>query len=83
MVGTSGSEGTRVLVVTAYTLILAALIWLVVFVVWSHMKSTWPPRRSFMAGPVPLYGTVVRSVSMALMNSIPQRWEAAPRPALA
>ena len=36
-----------------------------------------------MAGAVPLYGTVVRSVSMALMNSMPQRWDAAPRPALA
>src|SRR5512134_1305912 len=54
MVGTSGSEGTRVLVVTAYTLILPPLIWLVVLVVWSHMKSTWPPSRSFIAGPVPL-----------------------------
>ena len=33
---------------------LPALIWLVVLVVWSHMKSTWPPSRSFMAGAVPL-----------------------------
>src|SRR6185369_14664661 len=40
IVGTSGSDATRLGVVTAYTLILPALIWPVVLVVWSHMKST-------------------------------------------
>jgi hypothetical protein len=47
------------------------------------MMSTWPPTRSFIAGPVPLYGTVRRSVWMAVMKSMPQRCEAAPMPALA
>ena len=82
-VGMSLSEATRVLVVTPYAWILPLLICAVVLVVWSHMKSTWPPSRSFIAGPVPLYGTVVRSVSIALMNSMPQRCEAEPIPALA
>src|SRR4029453_4958733 len=83
MVGTLGSEATRFLVVTPYTLIFSALIWLVVFVVWSHIKSTWPPRRSFIAGAVPLYGMVSRSVWIALMKSIPHRCDAAPIPAFA
>src|SRR5262245_45359361 len=39
-VGTSASDGTRFVVETAYTLTLPALIWLVVLVVWSHIKST-------------------------------------------
>ena len=53
-VGTSGSDGTRLAEVTPYTFTLPPLIWPVVLVVWSHMKSTWPPTRSFIAGPVPL-----------------------------
>ncbi len=39
---------------TAKALTLPDSIWPVVLVVWSHMKSTWPPIRSVMAGPVPL-----------------------------
>src|SRR5690606_40339935 len=60
-----------------------ACMCLVVLVVWSHMMSTWPPSRSVMAGPVPLYGTVTKDVSIAVMNSMPHRCEAAPIPALA
>ena len=82
IVGMLGSDGTRFADVTAYAFTLPLLICDVVLVVWSHMKSIWPPSRSFIAGAVPLYGTVVTSVSMALMNSSPQRCEAAPRPAL-
>jgi hypothetical protein len=59
------------------------LICEVVLVVWSHMKSTWPPSRSFIAGAVPLYGTVRKSVWIALMNSMPHRCDAAPMPAFA
>ena len=79
----SGSDGTRFGDVTAYAFTFPLLICEVVFVVWSHMKSTCPPRRSFIAGAVPLYGTVVKSASIVLMNSSPQRCDAAPRPAFA
>ena len=56
IVGSLASAGVcrRLGVVTAKALILPASIWPVVFVVWSHMMSTWPPNRSFMAGAVPL-----------------------------
>src|SRR6266853_3025698 len=53
-VGMLGKEGTRFLLVTPYAFTLPPWIWPVVLVVWSHMKSTCPPRRSFIAGPVPL-----------------------------
>ena len=45
-------------VVTAYALTFPASIWPEVLVVWSHIRSTWPPRMSVMAGTVPFYGTV-------------------------
>src|SRR5437660_1015893 len=35
------------------------------------MKSTLPPTRSVIAGPVPLYGTVVNSAWIVLMYSTP------------
>src|SRR5690349_10542792 len=82
-VGRSCSDSTRVVDVTPYALTLADLMYGVVCVVWSHRMSTWPPSRSFMAGAVPLYGMVSRSVWIALMNMRPHRCDAAPTPALA
>jgi hypothetical protein len=83
VVGTSGRASFRSGLVMAYAFTVPALICSVVFVVWSHMKSTWLPTRSSMAGPVPSYGTSVSFVSIAAMNSNPHRCEAAPMPALA
>src|SRR2546425_2113575 len=84
-VGNLASAGvlTRLDVVTAKALTLPLSIWPVVLVVWSHIRSTWPPSKSFIAGAVPLYGTVVMSTLMVLWNSRPHRRDAAPRPALA
>ena len=72
-VGTSFKVARRCGVVTAYTLIFPAWMWLFVLVTWSHMMSIWPPSRSFIAGPVPLYGTEVNSVSIAFMSSSPHK----------
>ena len=83
MVGRSGRLLTRSGVVTAYAFTLPAEIWPVVLVVWSHMKSTWPPTRSVSAGPVPWYGTSWSLTPAAFWNSRPHRWDAAPMPALA
>jgi hypothetical protein len=49
-------------------LIFLPSIWLLVLVVWSHIRSIWPPIRSVMAGAVPLYGTVVMSVLTAVLK---------------
>jgi hypothetical protein len=49
--------------------------------IWSHIKSTCPLVRSFIAGPVPRYATVVIFVSIALEKSNPQRCDAEPMPA--
>src|SRR5438477_7907581 len=80
---TSGSVAMLLLDVMPYTFTFPPLIWLVVLVVWSHMKSTRSPMMSVIAGPVPLYGTVSTSVWIALMKSMPHRCEAAPMPAFA
>ena len=82
-VGRSGRLSTRSSVVTAYAFTSPDLIWPVVLVVWSHMKSTWPPTMSVSAGPVPSYGTSCSLTPMAFWNSRPHRCDAAPMPALA
>ncbi|MCY1308391.1 hypothetical protein D9M69_517950 [compost metagenome] len=41
---------------------------------------TWPPSRSFSAGPVPLYGMCWKSVPVTLLNSTPARCDDAPLP---
>src|SRR3954462_9369872 len=83
-VGRSFSAGVvrRLGVVTAKALTFLASIWLLVLVVWSHIRSIWPPIRSVMAGPVPLYGTGVMSTFIADWNKRPHRCEAEPTPAL-
>ena len=53
-VGMLGRAERRCNVVTPNTLTRPSLMMGTVCVVWSHSKSTWPPMRSFIAGPVPL-----------------------------
>ena len=54
-VGILGMDARRCAVVTPNTLArLPSAITGAVCVVWSHSRSTWPPIRSFMAGPAPL-----------------------------
>src|SRR5205085_8594180 len=42
--------------------------------------STWPPSRSLMAGPPPLYGTCRPSVCVCCQNSSAERWSEEPLP---
>src|SRR3569832_1532880 len=83
-VGRSFSAGVvrRLFVVTAKALTFLASMCVDVLVVWSHIRSIWPPIRSVIAGPVPLYGTACISTFSAFWNSRPHRREADPMPAL-
>ncbi|MNN49122.1 hypothetical protein D3C81_1636300 [compost metagenome] len=82
-VGMSLKASTRRDCMAAYGFSAPAFSWPAMLVVWSHIRLTWPPRMSVSAGAVPLYGTVVSSVWIALWNSRPHRCEAEPIPALA
>ena len=55
----------------------------VLLVACSHIKSTCPPSRSFIAGPVPLYGTKTMSLFSAFCSRRLHRCDAEPTPALA
>ena len=45
------------------------------------MKSSWPPSKSIIAGPAPLYGMCAMSTPAMLLNSSTARWVTEPLPA--
>src|SRR5512140_525013 len=46
----------------------------------SYRTSTWPPIRSVIAGPAPLYGMCFMSMPVMYLNSSPDRCTEVPEP---
>jgi hypothetical protein len=73
-VGTSGSAGLRLVSMTPSARSLPLFTCGTVEVGLENISITWPPSRSLIAGPAPLYGTCTRSVPVACLNSSPTIW---------
>ncbi|MCY1371511.1 hypothetical protein D9M69_586610 [compost metagenome] len=81
MVGVSGMAGERCGEVTASARSVPAFTCGSTPGIVVNMKSIWPPIRSVIAGPPPLYGTCVNCSLAALLNISPARWPGVPAPA--
>ena len=79
-VGTSGSAGARLALVTAITRSLPLLMCGIAAAMLSNMTWTRPLKRSVYAAGVPLYGTCVICMPVAVLNISPARWLEVPRP---
>ncbi len=79
-VGTSGAAGERLAVDTARSLSLPAFTCAIAAGKPEKKKSTCSPRRSFRAGPAPLYGTWVMLVLLRSLSSSPAKWPGVPVP---
>ena len=80
IVGTSGSDGSRVAVVTASARSLPAFTCGEALTTLSIMIGTWPAITSISAGPLPLYGTCSMSMPAARLKSSMPRWDGEPLP---
>ncbi|MNT27101.1 hypothetical protein D3C72_1627170 [compost metagenome] len=81
MVGTSGSAGERVALVTASARRRPAFTCGSEPGRLSNISCTWLASRSAIAGPLPLYGTCTISTPAIDLNSSPDRWLVVPLPA--
>ena len=79
-VGTSGSADERLAVVTASARSLPALMCGSTGVMVSNDIVIWPPSRSVVSGPLPLYGMCSSSVPVMFSNCVPIRCCAVPLP---
>src|SRR5882672_4138279 len=79
-VGTSGAAGERLAVDTASSFNVPALTCATAAGNPEKKKSTCPPRRSFKAGPAPLYGTWVMFVLLRSLSNSPAKWPGVPVP---
>ena len=79
-VGRSGSAAMRLSLATASALILPALICGAPAARSRNISGIWPPSRSWIAGPAPLYGTWVSCVSVRCLNISIARWCGLPGP---
>src|ERR1700687_3011591 len=81
IVGTCGTAGDRVLFATASTRSLPAFADGMTAASPPNETATWPPSRSLIAAPLPLYGTCTMSIFAMMLNSAPARCDGAPMPA--
>ena len=80
IVGTSGSEGTRCLPITPMARSAPLFKWPCTAGTATTPISTWPPIRSAIIGPTPLYGMWRTSTPAASTNISPARWMMVPLP---
>ncbi|MNT49885.1 hypothetical protein D3C72_1867630 [compost metagenome] len=79
-VGTPGSAGDGLALVTASALSLPPLISAIDEGRLSNITCMVPPVRSVSAGPLPLYGKWTMKVLVCVLNSSPARWIDVPLP---
>ena len=72
--------GTFVVVLVIGFLLKSPLLWGITGVSVSNETSTWPPMRSVVSGPLPVYGTWIISPPAMVANWVPIRCWMVPLP---